>query len=147
MDNPKGDLIAVLTAQGHTPEFRVATEGAAHARSFSASVWVGGQLLGTGTGSSKREAERRAAEQALAELREDSDHPSQKRTRQSSPAPLNHSPIPLHANVLAEALAVADGRTPKGASPSEVAQAAATLYRELLAELGYGSETQSTTQQ
>lgn len=48
------------------PEYRVvAEEGPAHARRFRCEVWVGGERLATGAGSSKREAEQDAAASAL----------------------------------------------------------------------------------
>jgi len=51
------------------PEYRhAAEEGPAHARRFRVEVWVDGEKLAAGAGGSKREAEQRAAECALAAL-------------------------------------------------------------------------------
>ncbi len=51
------------------PEYRHAAEqGPAHARRFQVEVWVDGEKLAAGAGGSKREAEQRAAECALAAL-------------------------------------------------------------------------------
>jgi ribonuclease-3 len=48
------------------PEYRLAAEeGPAHAREFTAEVWVGNRRLACGRGSSKREAEQQAAQAAL----------------------------------------------------------------------------------
>ena len=48
------------------PEYRLAgEEGPAHARQFTAEVWVGAQCLARGQGTSKREAEQQAARAAL----------------------------------------------------------------------------------
>lgn len=48
------------------PEYRLAgEEGPAHARQFTAEVWVGDQYLARGQGTSKREAEQQAARAAL----------------------------------------------------------------------------------
>jgi ribonuclease-3 len=48
------------------PEYRlVAERGPAHAREFTCEVWVAGDCLASGDGSSKREAEQRAARAAL----------------------------------------------------------------------------------
>lgn len=48
------------------PEYRLAGErGPAHAREFTCEVWVAGECLASGEGSSKREAEQRAARAAL----------------------------------------------------------------------------------
>ena len=45
-----------------------AEEGPAHARVFTAAVWVGEQCLASGRGTSKREAEQQAARAALEAL-------------------------------------------------------------------------------
>ena len=51
------------------PEYRLTgEEGPAHARQFTAEVWVGDQYLARGQGTSKREAEQQAARAALEEL-------------------------------------------------------------------------------
>jgi ribonuclease-3 len=53
------------------PEYRLAgEEGPAHARQFTAEVWVADQRLASGQGSSKREAEQQAARAALETLGE-----------------------------------------------------------------------------
>jgi ribonuclease III len=55
------------------PEYRVIEEqGPAHAREFTTEVWVGGRCVAQGSGSSKREAEQRAARAALEQLDESS---------------------------------------------------------------------------
>jgi ribonuclease-3 len=59
-----------LTASGSmgVPEYRVAEDGPDHRKSFHAQLRVGSELLGTGSGSSKKEAEQMAAEVAWTEL-------------------------------------------------------------------------------
>ena len=53
------------------PEYRLAEErGPAHAREFTSEVWVAGRCVARGSGTSKREAERHAAEAALDRLGE-----------------------------------------------------------------------------
>ena len=54
-------------ARLHTlPEYRLTAErGPAHARQFTVEVWVAGERLAHGEGSSKREAEQQAAQAAL----------------------------------------------------------------------------------
>ena len=47
-----------------SPEYRLAESGPDHEKSFEASVAVGREILGRGSGRSKKEAEQRAAEQA-----------------------------------------------------------------------------------
>jgi ribonuclease III len=50
------------------PEYTVEESGPDHAKHFVAAAWVGGQRLGEGAGSSKKEAEQQAAAKALAAL-------------------------------------------------------------------------------
>ena len=59
-----------LTASGSlgVPEYRVAEHGPDHKKSFHAEVRVGSELMGSGSGSSKKEAEQMAAEVAWTEL-------------------------------------------------------------------------------
>ena len=61
-----------IQAQYRTvPDYRLAgEEGPAHARQFTAEVWVGDQCLASGEGTSKREAEQQAARAALETLQE-----------------------------------------------------------------------------
>ena len=59
----------IQARQRTVPEYRLAGEaGPAHARTFTAEVWVGEQCLARGQGTSKREAEQQAARAALAGL-------------------------------------------------------------------------------
>ena len=59
---------------GRLPEYRiVVVDGPPHDRVFTAEVEVGGEVLGTGTGASKKDAQRRAAQRALDALRERGD--------------------------------------------------------------------------
>jgi ribonuclease-3 len=59
-----------LAAQdlGSVPQYRVTEEGPDHAKQFTATVFLGGQSYGTGSGRSKKEAEQRAAREAYARL-------------------------------------------------------------------------------
>jgi ribonuclease-3 len=59
-----------LTASGSlgVPQYHVTEDGPDHQKSFHAQSWVGSELLGSGTGSSKKEAEQMAAEVAWTEL-------------------------------------------------------------------------------
>jgi ribonuclease-3 len=53
------------------PEYRVVSEtGPDHQKQFAMEVWIKGQLSGRGTGKSKKEAEQRAAKEALEKLSE-----------------------------------------------------------------------------
>jgi ribonuclease-3 len=68
--NPKGSLQEKLQAEGdHPPAYRCVSEaGPAHARIYEVVVEWQGRELGRGQGASKKEAETRAAEAALAGL-------------------------------------------------------------------------------
>jgi ribonuclease III len=55
---------------GELPVYRVSSSGPDHDRRYSAHVFIGGELFGTGLGRSKKEAEQAAAREAL----ERSDH-------------------------------------------------------------------------
>jgi ribonuclease III len=68
--NPKGTLQEKLQAEGeHPPVYRCLSEtGPAHARVYEVVVEWQGRELGRGEGASKKEAETRAAQAALAEL-------------------------------------------------------------------------------
>jgi ribonuclease-3 len=53
------------------PEYRIVSEtGPDHQKQFEIEVWIKGQLSGRGTGKSKKEAEQRAAREALEKLSE-----------------------------------------------------------------------------
>jgi len=67
--NPKGELQELLQALGpHGPIYSiVAQEGPDHLKSFVAEVRWNDRLLGSGAGASKKEAEVKAAEEALKE--------------------------------------------------------------------------------
>ena len=55
------------------PYYQVTTAGPDHARVFDAQVLVGDEVLGAGTGSSKKEAEQAAAGQAVKALKNESE--------------------------------------------------------------------------
>ena len=65
----KTSLQELAAASGvGVPEYRVDEEGPDHEKTFHARAVVGQEVLGTGTGRSKKEAEQRAAELAWREL-------------------------------------------------------------------------------
>jgi ribonuclease III len=70
--NYKSQLQETLQAKYKTPpRYKVTyTTGPDHARRFTVKVTLRGQILGVGSGSSKKQAEQRAAESALARLEE-----------------------------------------------------------------------------
>lgn len=129
--NPKGDLIARLVSLGlGTPTFDATAQGPAHERTFHVAVTAAGRVLGEGEGRSKREAERAAAEAALAAL----DGAS------GTPEHGAGGAWPIYAPVLAEALEVALELAEEDAGLDDVRRDAARLYRDLLADLGHGPE-------
>ena len=65
----KTRLQEVLAQHAQTPSYVSEGEGPEHARVFFATVAVGGRVLGTGTGTSKKRAEQAAARYALDTLR------------------------------------------------------------------------------
>lgn len=68
-ENPKSLLQEVLQDRGITPVYRIlGHEGPPHERTFTAVVEADGQVIGTGSGPSKKEAEAVAAARALEDL-------------------------------------------------------------------------------
>ncbi len=69
MSHPKGVLMERAQKLGlGKPEFRTEQTGPEHEPRFLADVLMGGEVLGTGQGGTKRTAEKYAAEEALAAL-------------------------------------------------------------------------------
>ena len=67
--HPKGVLLERAQKLGlGRPEFKTERTGPEHEPSFLSDVLIDGEVLGTGQGSSKRTAEKNAAEEALAAL-------------------------------------------------------------------------------
>ncbi|HEX2058331.1 MAG TPA: ribonuclease III [Actinomycetota bacterium] len=67
--DPKAALQERVVRAGHAlPSYRVVGSGPDHDKRFAAEVFVAGELLGSGGGRSKKEAEQAAARAALAEL-------------------------------------------------------------------------------
>lgn len=67
--DPKTALQEVAVRdRGGRPSYRVASSGPDHAKSFIAHVYVTDELLGVGSGRSKKEAEQNAAREALERL-------------------------------------------------------------------------------
>ena len=64
--DPKAALQERVVRDGHAlPAYRVVGSGPDHDKRFEAEVFVAGELLGSGRGRSKKEAEQRAAREAL----------------------------------------------------------------------------------
>ncbi len=70
-ENPKSSLQEYLQARKKSPEYRISgSDGPPHARTFYAEVLVDGQVLGSGDGRSKKQAEANAAAAALERIEE-----------------------------------------------------------------------------
>jgi ribonuclease-3 len=70
--NPKSMLQEILQEGRITPTYElVETVGPPHARTFVCNVLAGSEVLGTGSGHSKKDAEAQAAAQALSKLKAD----------------------------------------------------------------------------
>ena len=76
--NPKGALQQLVQGRFGRPHY-VTTheEGPEHARTFTIEVRLGGDTVGTGTGTSKQTAEKEAAREAIAAIRARSDTDTQ----------------------------------------------------------------------
>ncbi|HKI57952.1 MAG TPA: putative dsRNA-binding protein [Trueperaceae bacterium] len=148
MAHPKGVLIERLQKSGQErPEFRSERTGPDHQPTFLSDVVIDGQVLGTGQGGSKREAERRAAEEALAALDEGGQPEERVAIEDSEPdaEPAEderpfEGPWPVFESVLASCLQVADRRIPDHLRGDEARLAvrdfALTLYKDVLQDLG-----------
>jgi len=151
MAHPKGVLIERLQKSGQNrPEFRSERTGPDHQPTFLSDVLVDGHVLGTGQGGSKREAERRAAEEALAALDRggvvlnenasaDADIEDVEDAYLDDAAPFE-GPWPVFETVLASSLQVADRRIPDHLRGDEARTAvrdfALSLYKDVLQDLG-----------
>lgn len=159
MAHPKGLLMERLKKLGiGKPEFRTANTGPEHEPTFLSDVLVDGEVYGTGQGSTKREAERLAAEEALGFLDRNpqSITPDAPEPAAPTPAPAASSPAasapaagedgsfegpwPVFEQLLATTLQIANDRSDPRLSGEEaketVRELALDLYKELLQDLG-----------
>lgn len=69
LEHPKSLLQEIVQARGGTMSYRIISEeGPPHAMSFAAEVMVDGEVVGTGVGTTKKEAEMCAAREALSRI-------------------------------------------------------------------------------
>jgi ribonuclease III len=137
MSHPKSELVE--RAQRHglgKPKYRTRNEGSAHEPVFKTEVILGGAVIGRGEGNQKRQAERLAAENALAFLEERGD-----RLESAAPPPETFDgPWPIFESVLAASLHVANSRVDPDSAGAEAVEAvrdlALTLYKDMLEHLG-----------
>ncbi len=148
MAHPKGVLIERMQKDGKQPVFKTEASGPDHEPTFNADVVVDGEVLGSGRGGNKKDAEKRAAEEALKTLdqRERGEPKSDKKrpiaSGDESPyvEPPFEGPWPVFERVLAAALEIAnarvDGRKRGEDSVEEIRDLALKLYKETLEDLG-----------
>lgn len=160
MTHPKSALNAYCQNKNlPLPKFETRGTGTEDDPLFISDVSLNGELLATGQGRSKREAEKVAAELALELLRRTHGEPqakSRKRRRKpraaggegergpgeaEAPAPSEAGGgWPVYPEVLAEALRIADARLPQALKGrdvrEELARFAGDVYKALLEELG-----------
>lgn len=156
MAHPKGVLIERLQQQGRgAPEFRSERSGPDHQPTFASEVLLDGKVIGTGSGSSKREAERDAAGEALRALGDATNGSKAKGKRsagrsasgaatEADPADAGDEgfdgPWPVFEAVLASAMQIAERRVADNLRGTEARVAVRDftlqLYKELLEDLG-----------
>jgi ribonuclease III len=139
MANPKGELLERTVREGlGKADFKTKMMGPEHEPVFKTEIFVAGQLIGTGEGTTKKSAEKRAAEAAIAHLNE-TDNLQNVLDEEASDEPF-HGPYPIFQRFLAEALRVANARVDtklKGeAALEQIRDMALKLYKETLLGLG-----------
>ena len=161
MTHPKSALNAYCQSKNlPLPKFETRGTGTEDDPLFISDVSLNGELLATGQGRSKREAEKVAAELALELLKRTHGEPqakNRKRRRKprsgggegernaaepeaAPPAEAASAGWPVYPEVLAEALRIADARLPQSLKGrdvrEELARFAGDVYKALLEELG-----------
>ncbi len=142
MQHPKGVLIERAKQLGlGKPNFDTHNTGPEHEPLFESTVTIRGEVYGEGEGGTKRDAERRASEEALDALKDTRREKSS--VSQSEAFPGDESfdgPWPIFAEVLAASLNVAHARVnPTLTGPdaiTEVQALALQLYKGSLEGLG-----------
>ena len=73
--DPKSNLYEKMAVWGNKPEYHLSSAGPDHQKVFRAVVTVEGEIMGRGEGGTKKEAQQRAARQALQTMEERADVP------------------------------------------------------------------------
>jgi ribonuclease III len=140
MANPKGELLERTLREGlGKADFKTRMTGPEHEPNFVTDVVVQGQIVGTGEGTTKKSAEKRAAEAAILYLNE-TDNLSNIASEEPSKDEPFSGPYPIFDRVLAETLRVANNRVDvklRGeVALGQVRELALKLYKETLLGLG-----------
>ncbi|MGL4611951.1 MAG: putative dsRNA-binding protein [Trueperaceae bacterium] len=144
MANPKGDLLERTVREGlGKADFKTKMTGPEHEPNFHTEVTVQGQHIGTGEGTTKKSAEKRAAEAAILYL-DDTDNlrnlPAGNLPNDDASDEPFDGPYPMFQRFLAEALRVANTRVDsklKGeAALGQIRDLTLKLYKETLLGLG-----------
>lgn len=138
MAHAKITLTERLSQDGReAPKYSTTASGPRHEQLFTAVVSSGDEELGTGSGKSKREAERLAAEDALRQMDRNDDPDT---GSDSGSAGDFDGPWPIFQRVLERSLQVAERRVPQHLTGDEARDAIAgftiSLYKDLLGSLG-----------
>ena len=147
MQHPKGVLIERAKQLGlGKPTFETHNTGPEHEPLFESTVTIRSVVYGEGEGGTKRDAERRASEEALTTLQDSHEVTAAQRpvarvqTETTDALEPFNGPWPIFAEVLAASLNVAHARlNPTLTGPdavSEVQALAVQLYKGTLEQLG-----------
>lgn len=138
MAHPKSELVdRAQKSDLGKPSYRTRNEGSAHEPRFKTEVLLQGVIVGRGEGAQKRQAERQAAEAALAYLDAHGDQVAPPQT----PEPGSfEGPWPIFPEALAASLQVANSRVSVSElgddAIDQVRDLALRLYKEVLEHLG-----------
>ena len=138
MAHPKSELVDRSQKQGlGKPSYRSRNEGSAHEPVFKTEVLLQGVIIGRGEGVQKRQAERQAAESALAYL---DAHDNRVAPAERFDAESFGGPWPIFPEVLAASVHVANSRVAPELSGGEalghVRELSLELYKAVLENLG-----------
>ncbi len=149
MDHPKSALNAYCQKMGLAkPSYETKNVGGDKEPLYIADVVVGDEVVATGQGPTKREAERIAAELALEALKQKYGEPKSKgrgrrKKKNAAPSPEasnDNGPWPVFPELLAESLRIAHQRVPQGVKGPEAAEQvvrlASEIYKGLIEEIG-----------
>ena len=123
-----------------SPSYSTTSTGPQHEQVFSSEVIVDGRVLGTGSATTKREAEREAAQAGLEQLAADAAAEERAAEETEVEDEAFEGPWPIFESVLSQSLQIAQQRVPARLSGDEARDAildfTLELYKDLLGNLG-----------